>query len=141
MKRTNWLCAVLLLAACGMAGTADTLVRGVAQIAVQPKAPMKAWAFDLTRVRVLDPRFLRAQEADAKYLLSIDVDRLLSRFRQYSGLPPKGPEYKGWESATISGHTLGHYLSAVAMMYASTGDQRFLERANYIIDDVALAPR
>lgn len=117
----------------------DLLVKGRPEVKLEPKAPMKAWAFGLERVRLLDGPFKRAQEADLKYMLDVDPDRLLSRFRQFSGLQQKAPEYKGWESATISGHTLGHYLSAAAMMYASTGDKRMLDRVNYIVGEVALA--
>ncbi len=120
---------------------ADTLVRDRPQIKVPPKIQMKAWAFDLHRVRLLEGPFRQAMQRDLKYLLSIDADRLLSRFRQFSGLKPKAPEYEGWESDTISGHTLGHYLSAVAMMHASTGDARLLERLNYIVDELELCQR
>jgi DUF1680 family protein len=129
----------VVVAVSALAVHADTLIKDQAKVVVAPKVTKKAWAFDLTRVRLLDGPFKRAMEADARYMLSVDVDRLLSRYRQYSGLPSKGPEYTGWESATISGHTLGHFLSAAAMMYASTGDKRFLEKVNYIVDEVALA--
>ncbi len=135
MRRT--LIGVLAVIA-GVPAAPDTLVRDLPEIKVQPKVGMKAWAFDLQRVRLLDGPFKSAMERDGKYLLTIDSDRLLSRFRRFSGLQPKGEEYKGWEAQTISGHTLGHYLSAVSMMYAATGDRRFLERANYIVDEVAL---
>jgi len=38
----------------------------------------------------------------------------------------------------VAGHTLGHYLSACSMMFASTGDERFRERVNYIVDELEL---
>ena len=107
-------------------------------IKVQPKIEMKAHPFNLEQVRLIDGPFKKAMELDANYLLEIEPDRLLSRFREFSGLEPKGKIYGGWESETISGHTLGHYLSACSMMYASTGDKRFLERVNYIVDELAL---
>jgi DUF1680 family protein len=42
----------------------------------------------------------------------------------------------GWENETIAGHSLGHYLSACSMMYQTTGDNKFLERVNYIVDEL-----
>ncbi len=104
---------------------------------VTPKVPIEAHAFSLNDVRLLDGPFKKAMDLDAKYLLDLEPDRLLSRFREYAGLKPKGKIYGGWESQGISGHTLGHYLSACAMMYAASGDKRFLDRANYIVDELA----
>jgi DUF1680 family protein len=108
-----------------------------ARFKVKPVVPMKAYAFDLTEVRLLDGPFRVAMAADQKYLLSIDPDRLLSGFRSHSGLKPKGALYEGWESSGLAGHTLGHYLSAISMNYASTHDPEFLRRVNYIVDQLA----
>ncbi len=118
---------------------ADALVWARPEIKVPTKVPFKAWAFPLHQVRLLEGPFQRAMQLDMKYLLELDPDRLLSRFRKFSGLEPKAPEYGGWEAQTISGHTLGHYLSALSMMYASTGDRRFLERVDYIVEELARA--
>src|SRR4029078_1148209 len=69
-------------------------------------------------------------------------DRLLHNFRVNAGLEPKAPVYGGWESEEpwvnirCHGHTLGHYLSAVSLMYASTGDARMKQRAEYIVDEL-----
>ena len=106
-------------------------------VKVKPVAGLQAYAFNLKDVRLLNSIFKNAMEKDAAYLLSIDADRLLFRFYEYAGLPTKGPVYGGWESEGLSGHTMGHYLSACSMMYASTGDNRFLEKVNYIIDQLA----
>ncbi len=97
----------------------------------------KAHAFSLQDVRLLDGPFKKAMELDARYLLDLEPDRLLSRFREYAGLESKGAIYGGWESRGVSGHILGHYLSACAMMYAASGDERFLDRVNYIVDELA----
>lgn len=98
---------------------------------------MAAMPFPLTAVRLLESPFRMAQEADRKYILSLDPDRLLHRFRKFAGLNPKGDEYGGWEKDTISGHSLGHYLSACALMYASTGDPKLKEKADYIVSELA----
>ena len=98
----------------------------------------QAHPFSLNDVRLLDGPFKHAQDVDAAYLLKLEPDRLLSRFREYAGLKPKAPHYGGWEAMSLSGHTLGHYLSACAMMFQATGDVRFRERAQYIIAELEL---
>jgi DUF1680 family protein len=103
---------------------------------VKPKVEIKAYAFDLKDVHLLESPFKQAMEKDAAYLLTIEPDRLLSGFRAHSGLKPKGALYGGWESSGLAGHTLGHYLSALSMHYASTGDARFLARVNYIVKEL-----
>jgi len=96
----------------------------------------EAQEFPLEDVRLLDGPFKDAMMRDAAYLLRLNPDRLLSRFRKEAGLTPKAEAYGGWESMTISGHSLGHYLSACALMFASTGDARFRERVNYIVNEL-----
>ena len=104
---------------------------------VAPVVPPKVEAFPLAAVRLLDGPFQHAQEMDAKYLLSLEPDRLLSWFRKEAGLTPKGAVYGGWESQGVAGHCLGHYLSACARMYQATGNQEFLDRVNYIVAELA----
>ena len=108
-----------------------------------PRVPDEVRYFSLADVRLGDGPFLRAQRLDADYLLRLEPDRLLHNFRKNAGLEPKAPVYGGWESVEpwidirCHGHTLGHYLSAVACMYESTGDERFAERADYIAAELA----
>jgi uncharacterized protein len=97
---------------------------------------LKAKAFDLGDVRLLEGPFKRAMSLDADYLLRLEPDRLLSWFRKEAGLKPKGEVYGGWESRGVAGHSLGHYLSACAMMFASTGDVRFRDRVSYIVKEL-----
>ena len=116
--------------------SADTLVANQ-PLKVGDRAPQKAYAFGLSNVRLLESPFKTAMDLDAKYLLSLEPDRLLSRFRRFAGLKPKAETYGGWETATISGHSLGHYLTAVSKLYASTKDKRLVKRTNYIVDELA----
>jgi uncharacterized protein len=109
------------------------------KIKVQPVVPVKAYAFNLRDVRLLDGSpFKNAMDRDAAYMLRIDPKRLLHRFYENAGLPTKGDVYGGWESEGLSGHTLGHYLSACSMMYASTGDQRFKANVDFIVSELAI---
>ncbi len=100
---------------------------------------LKAEPFDLSDVRLLDSPFKHAQELDEKYLLSLDPDRLLHNFRVNAGLPSIAQPLGGWEAPTceLRGHFVGHYLSACSLMYKSTGDEQFKNRADYIVTELA----
>ena len=101
----------------------------------------EAQEFPLEDVRLLDGPFKDAMMRDAAYLLRLDPDRLLSGFRKEAGLTPRAEVYGGWESMTIAGHSLGHYLSACSLMFASTGDARFRERVKYIVSELETCQR
>ncbi|MBS1935564.1 MAG: glycoside hydrolase family 127 protein, partial [Bacteroidetes bacterium] len=107
-----------------------------ARVLVKPVVALQAHAFNIRDVRLLNSPFKNAMDKDAAYLLSIDPDRLLHRFYKNAGLPTKGDVYGGWESEGLSGHTMGHYLSACSMMYASTGDIHFSDRVKYLVDEL-----
>ncbi len=77
--------------------------------------------------------FYKAQEADKAYLYALDADRLLAPFLKEAGITPLKPNYPNWESMGLDGHTAGHYLSALSMMYATTRDSKLLERLQYMI--------
>ncbi|MCK8494920.1 glycoside hydrolase family 127 protein [Spirosoma sp. RP8] len=108
-----------------------------ARIKVKTAVPIKAYTFPLNEVKVLDGPFKTAQEADVRFLLDLKPDRLLSDFRVHSGLAPKDKKYGGWESSGLAGHSLGHYLSALALHYAATNDPECLKRVNYMVDELA----
>jgi DUF1680 family protein len=103
--------------------------------------------FGLRDVRLGEGPFLVAQKLDEQYLLELEPDRMLHNFRVNAGLKPKAPVYGGWESVEpwveirCHGHTLGHYLTASACMFESTGDARFAERVDYIVDELALCQK
>lgn len=109
-----------------------------APVASAAPVPIQAEPFPLDRVRLLPGPFQAGQDVDARYLLDVvEPDRLLSGFRAQAKLPKKADRYGGWEARGINGHSLGHYLSAVAALYASTGEPRALERVNYVVSELA----
>ena len=76
--------------------------------------------FSMSNVINLDSYCENAFNKDLAYLLDFDTDRLLAGFRETAGLDTNGAaRYEGWESTLIGGHTMGHYLSAVAQAYAN----------------------
>ena len=107
-----------------------------------PDAQRRPEPFPLRDVRLTDGPFFDAQQRNRAYLLSLEPDRMLHNFRVNAGLEPKAPVYGGWESEEpwvsirCHGHTLGHYLTAASLMYASTGDDRFRGRVDYIVGEL-----
>lgn len=107
------------------------------KIRVNPVVPIKSYAFNLREVKLLPGSpFYHARSMDSAYLSLLSPDRLLYRFHKYAGLAPKDSIYGGWESEGLSGHTLGHFLSATSMMYASTGDQALKKKMDYTIKEL-----
>jgi uncharacterized protein len=131
--------AAAVTAAGGTAARADALADGYSKDKVKPAVTFQARAFDLRDVRVLDGPFKHNQELDGKYLLALDPDRLLHTFRLNAGIPSTARPLAGWEEPTgeLRGHFTGHYLSACAMMYAGTGDQRYKDNALKVVKGLA----
>jgi hypothetical protein len=115
--------------------TAETIQSKVGKV---PPISVKASPFGLSDVRLLDGPFKDAMDRNAAYLLLLEPDRFLAWFRREAGLEPRGKVYGGWESQGVAGQMLGHYLSACAIMYAASGDSRFKERVDYIVEEWAL---
>lgn len=99
-------------------------------------AIINAMPFKIDQVQLLDGPFMQATNLNIKTLLMYEPDRFLSGFRATAGLTPKAQKYGGWESETLAGHSLGHYLSACALMYNTTLDNEFKNRANYIVNEL-----
>lgn len=92
--------------------------------------------FDLQEVRLTEGPFKNAQDVDLKYILDLEPDRLLAPYLIDAGLPPKEERYGNWESIGLDGHIGGHYLSALAMMYASTTNTELKDRLDYMISEL-----
>jgi hypothetical protein len=133
MKKLAFFLLLLVLALPYLASqqAIDPKVRGLEEQLLQARP------LPLGSVRLLGGPLKRAQDADARYLLDLEPDRMLAYYRQRAGLEPKGKPYGGWDAGgrNLTGHIAGHYLSAVSLMYAATGDARFKERADYIVKE------
>ena len=103
----------------------------------------KARPLPLSAVRLTGGPLKRAQDMNARYLLELEPDRMLAFYRQRAGLQPKAQAYGGWDGdgRNLTGHIAGHYLSAVSLMWAATGDPRFKQRADYIVDELEAVQR
>ncbi len=106
--------------------------------AITNAIPDLARPLPLSAVRVTGGPLKHAQDLNAAYLLKLEPDRMLAYFRKRAGLEPKAQPYGGWDGdgKNLTGHIAGHYLSAVSLMWAATGDPRFKERADYIVNEL-----
>jgi DUF1680 family protein len=100
---------------------------------------VKARPFDLKEVRLLEGPFEEAIERTRRYLHSLDSDRQLHTFRITAGLPSTAKPLGGWEAPDNygRGEFFGHYLSACAMIYAMTGDEKLKAKADALVAELA----
>jgi hypothetical protein len=137
---------ILLMFVAALAASGQTLPRqGITAVEPDkigaPIPPSGVMRFPLSDVRLLDGPFKQAQEVDRNYLLALDINRLLAPIRIEAGLKPKAEKYPNWESSGLDGHTAGHYLTAVAQMWAATGDGEMKRRLDAMVEDLAKCQR
>jgi uncharacterized protein len=115
------------------------------ELALQPVA-LHAEPFPMVQVRLLPNNlYYDAQEWNRGYMARLEADRLLYTFRVNAGLPHGAAKpLGGWEqpengqrSSELRGHFLGHFLSASALLYASTGDTAAKSKADYMVAELA----
>jgi DUF1680 family protein len=103
------------------------------------KIPWKARPFPMKQVRLGEGPCKVAMEADRQYLHSLPPDRLLRTFRINAGIASSAQPLGGWEApdCELRGHYAGgHYLSACALMYASSGDEDLKNNANTVVAEL-----
>jgi DUF1680 family protein len=111
----------------------------------------KALPFPMTQVRLLPgSMFHDAQEWNRGFLSRLAADRLLYNFRANAGLPVGSSEgfpgggSSNWErpadgtrATELRGHFTGHFLSASANLWASTGDKDAKAKADEMVAELA----
>ena len=125
--------------------TASCMVT-VTKLSFEPHAKLQQ--FDMEEVNITDTYYINAFNKDVEYLLSLQPDRLLAGFKAVAaGTDPAQASglYGGWEGgwSLLRGHTLGHYLTAIAQAYKETkGDSnptvntQIKNKIEYIIDEL-----
>ena len=88
---------------------------------------------NMQNVMLLDSYEQNAFNLEIKYLKSLNADKFLKGFCEIAGIDLDAEKYGGWETSAIQGHTLGHYLTAVAQAYASSGDNSLKEITDYMV--------
>ncbi|HYL64086.1 MAG TPA: beta-L-arabinofuranosidase domain-containing protein, partial [Candidatus Methylomirabilis sp.] len=103
------------------------------------RIPILSEPFPMENVRLLDGPFLDATKTNLDFMRSLPEDRLVHNFRVNAGIPSSAEPLGGWEDPKVElrGHYTGHYLSACALAYASTGDEELKSRGDAIVADLA----
>ena len=91
----------------------------------------------MKNVTLLDSYEQNAFNLEKKYLKSLESDKLLKGFCEIAGIELDAEKYGGWETSAIQGHTLGHYLTAVAQAYVSSSDEDFKKITDSMISVLA----
>jgi hypothetical protein len=116
------------------------------KIILPMQGKVKAYAFDIKDIRLLDSPFKQNMERESKWIMSLGTDRLLHSFRtsagMWAGLEGGYATVKklgGWESldCDLRGHTTGHILSGLSYFYASTGYDAYKIKSDSLIKGLA----
>ncbi|QAY75442.1 glycoside hydrolase family 127 protein [Sphingosinicella sp. BN140058] len=129
--------ALLLSRRTFLASASAFALAGPALAATRDTDVVKALPLPLSAVRLKPSRYADAVAANRRFLLTLEPGRLLHNFHNGAGLPVQGAVYGGWEARGIAGHSLGHYLSACALLHAQTGDEGVRDRVRTIVAELA----
>jgi len=77
-------------------------------------------SFDMEQVNITDAYYVNAFNKEIAYLQALSPNRLLVGFKQTAGLSTTYSKYGGWENTPLQGHSIGHYLVALAQAYKNT---------------------
>lgn len=133
-----------VLAASMLAGCGTSQIQGGTP-ALEINTPISDYS--VKDVELTDTFFDNALDKEISYLLSLDNDRLLANFRKNGGVDWKGCEpYNGWENSLIGGHTMGHYLTALAQAYVNPAAsdskrKKVYEKMTAIVDGLSECQR
>jgi DUF1680 family protein len=100
----------------------------------------QASPFPMKDVRLQPGVFSLAAKANRKYLKTLPPDRLLHTFRLTAGLPSAAEPLGDWEKpdCELRGHFAGgHYLSACALAFASSGDEELKGNGDLMVAELA----
>ncbi len=98
---------------------------------------MRVREFVRHSVTVTEPVIVNAYMKEKEYLCSLDMDKMMAGFRETAGLSKRTDRYQGgWEDKDYSGHTLGHYMVALAQVYAREKSAEIEERLEYILSEL-----
>src|SRR6185369_329441 len=109
-----------------------TLLKQAGRVTV----PLHAVPFSMSEVRLGPGPFRAAAEVNRRYLKTLPPDRLLHTFRLTAGLPSSAEPLGGWEKpdCELRGHFAGgHYLSACALAFASSGDEELKRNGDVMV--------
>jgi DUF1680 family protein len=116
------------------------------KLKVLDKAPIKIYGFDLSDVKLLESPFKENMRRESNWILSLKVNSLLHSFRTNAGIynGTEGGYFTvkklgGWESVDcdLRGHSTGHIMSGLSLLYATTGEEIYKVKSDSIVNGLA----
>lgn len=113
------------------------------KLKVLDKASIRLAAFELQDVKLLDSPFKENMKRESNWILSLSVKSLLHSFRTNAGVYTGNEggyftvkKLGGWESldCDLRGHSTGHIMSGLALLYATAGDDIYKVKADSIVN-------
>lgn len=99
--------------------------------------------YPMTAVEMTNSYLSNANDKMRDYLMDIDLDRYVAGFREMAGIEHDEEPYGGWENSLIAGHSVGHYITALAQEYAYSEagkpDAAVIEKLNALVDALSEA--
>lgn len=124
-----------------------TLASAVISLPASAQSELYPQHFDLEEVTLLPGPMKTMMETNDRLLLDYDADRLMTPFIRQSGLTKdKSSKYYQWDTAhpsfsnwgqpdwSLEGHVGGHYITALALAYASSTDTDMKEKLKSRLD-------
>lgn len=143
---SNTLVVPLLLVSITAIGQSHYPGQHTDKIKIRDKAAIQLSAFELQDVKLLDSPFKDNMKRESNWILSLKVNSLLHSFRTNAGVynGNEGGYFTvkklgGWESldCDLRGHTTGHIMSGLALLYATTGDEIYKIKSDSIVNGLA----
>ncbi len=105
--------------------------------AATPREPLRQLPY--TAVQLTGGPLAEQYDAMHAHYLALSNDRLLKVYRQRAGLPAPGADMGGWYDLDgfVPGHTLGQYISGLARIGASAGDQACHAKVHALVEGFA----
>lgn len=99
--------------------------------------------FNLDEVQLTDKYFAYRRDLVKKYIVEFDMNRLLHTFKINAGISSNATPLGGWEDVEcgLRGHFVGHFLSACSKFAFADQDEFLKNKANEIIDTLAMCAK
>lgn len=114
----------------------ETVAGGAAGRTLSVPSSWVVKPFDNTRVTLASSPFTANRDRVLNFLHAYPADRMLAVFRTNAGLDTHGAQPPGgWETAdgNLRGHYAGHFLSALSLAYAGTGEQAYRDKVDAMV--------
>lgn len=96
--------------------------------------------FTPNEVSINDSEYKMREKWDTDFMMSLSPEKLLYHFYKIANIRCDSTitPYNGWEATDLKGHTLGHYITAMSLLYSHSKDKEVKRRIDTVIDELKL---